>query len=170
MKITQALWIIDDCGRRVARSQSTTNGAIKNEQSRETDNIGYTRHMTKVRENQRRNHITWTLPVTSSDVIQQTDVILYLRDNDMVYKEVVYSPHTSLIIGLERMTSCAMYTTYMNMKQTTTLLAWFDVISGKYCTNVLWRHRRRDTTSVTAYSKHVFTNRHSHCLNRPAAR
>ena len=55
MKITQELCIIDDCGRRVARSQSTNNEAIKNVQSRETDNIGYTRHMTKVRENQRGN-------------------------------------------------------------------------------------------------------------------
>ena len=60
--------------------------------------------------------ITWTLPVTSSDVIQQTEVRLYLRDNDMVYKRVVNSPDTSLIIRSVRMTSCDMYTLKLRCK------------------------------------------------------
>ena len=37
-----------------------TKGEIKNGQSRHIDNIGYTRHRTKVRENQRGNQ-EWTI-------------------------------------------------------------------------------------------------------------
>ena len=40
-----------DTGQRL----ENTKGAIKNEQSRDTGHIGYTRHRTKVRENQRGN-------------------------------------------------------------------------------------------------------------------
>jgi hypothetical protein len=40
-----------DTGQRLEKSE----GAIKNGQSKETGNIGYTRHMTKVRENRRGN-------------------------------------------------------------------------------------------------------------------
>ena len=45
-----------DTGQRLEK----TKGAIKNGQSRETANIGYTRHRTKVRENQRGNQ-EWTI-------------------------------------------------------------------------------------------------------------
>jgi hypothetical protein len=40
-----------DTGQRLEKPE----GAIKNGQSKETGNIGYTRHMTKVRENRRGN-------------------------------------------------------------------------------------------------------------------
>jgi hypothetical protein len=40
-----------DTGHRLEK----TKGQIKNEQSRDTGNIGYTRHRTKVRENPRAN-------------------------------------------------------------------------------------------------------------------
>jgi hypothetical protein len=40
-----------DTGQRLEKPE----GAIKNRQSKETDNIGYTRHRTKVRENRRGN-------------------------------------------------------------------------------------------------------------------
>jgi hypothetical protein len=40
-----------DTGQRLEK----TKGAIKNGQSKETGNIGYTRHMAKVRENRRGN-------------------------------------------------------------------------------------------------------------------
>ena len=42
---------IQDTGQRLEK----TKGAIKNGQSRETGNTGYTRHRTKVRENQSCN-------------------------------------------------------------------------------------------------------------------
>jgi len=45
-----------DTGQRLEK----TKGAIKNGQSRETGNIGYTRHRIKVRENQRDNQ-EWTI-------------------------------------------------------------------------------------------------------------
>jgi hypothetical protein len=45
-----------DTGQRLEKIK----GAIKNGQSRETANIGYTRHRTKVRENQRGNQ-EWTI-------------------------------------------------------------------------------------------------------------
>jgi hypothetical protein len=45
-----------DTGQRLQK----TKGAIKNGQSRNSDNIGYTRHRTKIRENQRGNQ-EWTI-------------------------------------------------------------------------------------------------------------
>ena len=45
-----------DTGQRLEK----TKGAIKNGQSRNSDNIGYTRHRTKIRENQRGNQ-EWTI-------------------------------------------------------------------------------------------------------------
>jgi hypothetical protein len=60
--------------------------------------------------------ITWTLPVTSSDVIQQTEVRLYHRDTYMVYKRVVNSHNTSLIIRSHIMMSCNMYTLKLRCK------------------------------------------------------
>ena len=45
-----------DTGQRLEK----TKGTIKNGQSRETGNIGYTRYRTKVRENQRDNQ-EWTI-------------------------------------------------------------------------------------------------------------
>jgi hypothetical protein len=45
-----------DTGQRLEK----TKGTIKNGQSRETVNIGYTRYRTKVRENQRDNQ-EWTI-------------------------------------------------------------------------------------------------------------
>jgi hypothetical protein len=45
-----------DTGQRLEKIK----GAIKNGQSRETANIGYKRHRTKVRENQRGNQ-EWTI-------------------------------------------------------------------------------------------------------------
>ena len=47
---------IQDTGQRLEK----TKGAIKNGQCRETGNTGYTRHRTKVRENQRSNQ-EWTI-------------------------------------------------------------------------------------------------------------
>jgi hypothetical protein len=60
--------------------------------------------------------ITWTLPVTSSDVIQQTEVRLYHRDKHLLYNRDVNSPDTSLIIRSVRMTSCYMYTLKLRCK------------------------------------------------------
>ena len=45
-----------DTGQRLEKTEE----AIKNGQSKETGNIGYTRHRTKVRENQRDNQ-EWTI-------------------------------------------------------------------------------------------------------------
>ena len=45
-----------DTGQRLQKSK----GAIKHGQSRNCDNIGYTRHRTKIRENQRGNQ-EWTI-------------------------------------------------------------------------------------------------------------
>jgi hypothetical protein len=45
-----------DTGKRLEKHQ----GQIKNGQSRDTGNIGYTRHRTKVRENQRANQ-KWSI-------------------------------------------------------------------------------------------------------------
>ena len=45
-----------DTGQRLQK----TKGAIKNGQSRNCDNIGYTRHRTKITENQRGNQ-EWTI-------------------------------------------------------------------------------------------------------------
>ena len=45
-----------DTGQRLEK----TKGTIKNGQSRNSDNIGYTRHRTKIRENQRGNQ-EWTI-------------------------------------------------------------------------------------------------------------
>jgi hypothetical protein len=61
--------------------------------------------------------ITWTLPVTSSDVIQQTEVRVYHnRHKYLMLKKVVNSPDTSLIIRSVRMTSCDMYTLKLRCK------------------------------------------------------
>ena len=61
--------------------------------------------------------ITWTLPVTSSDVIQQTEVRLYNnRYKYLMLKKVVNSPNTSLIIRSVPMTSCDMYTLKLRCK------------------------------------------------------
>ena len=45
-----------DTGQRLEK----TKGTIKNGRSRDTDNIGHTRHRTKIRENQRGNQ-EWTI-------------------------------------------------------------------------------------------------------------
>jgi hypothetical protein len=45
-----------DTGQRLEK----TKGTIKNGRSRDTDNIGYTRHRLKIRENQRDNQ-EWTI-------------------------------------------------------------------------------------------------------------
>jgi hypothetical protein len=48
----------------------------------------------------RRIAIKWTLPVTSSDFMLQTEVKLFDGNNDLVYNRVVNYPDTSLIITL----------------------------------------------------------------------
>jgi hypothetical protein len=60
--------------------------------------------------------ITWTLPVTSSDFILQTEVRLYDGNNDLVYNRVVNYRDTSLIITLVQMTSCDMYALKLRCK------------------------------------------------------
>jgi hypothetical protein len=60
--------------------------------------------------------IKWTLPVTSSDFILQTEVRLYDGNNDLVYNRVVNYPDTSLIITLVQMTSCDMYALKLQCK------------------------------------------------------
>jgi len=60
--------------------------------------------------------IMWTLPVTSSDFIQQTEVKLYDGNNDLVYNRVVNYPDTSLIIMSVQLTSCDMYTLKLRCK------------------------------------------------------
>ena len=60
--------------------------------------------------------ITWTLPVTSSDFIHQTEVKLYDGNNDLVYNRVVNYPDTSLIITSVQLTSCDMYTLKLRCK------------------------------------------------------
>ena len=60
--------------------------------------------------------ITWTLPVTSSDFITQTEVKLYDGNNDLVYNRVVNYPDTSLIITSVQMTSCDMYALKLRCK------------------------------------------------------
>jgi hypothetical protein len=56
-----------DTGQRLEK----TKGAIKNGQSRDTGNIGYTRHRTKVRENQRGNQ-EWTIQTLTTLGTQDT--------------------------------------------------------------------------------------------------
>jgi hypothetical protein len=51
-----ATWGTQDTGQRLEKTEM----AIKNGQSKETGNIGYTRHRTKVRENRRGNQ-EWTI-------------------------------------------------------------------------------------------------------------
>jgi hypothetical protein len=51
-----ATWGTQDTGQRLEKNEM----AIKNGQSKETGNIGYTRHRTKVRENRRGNQ-EWTI-------------------------------------------------------------------------------------------------------------
>jgi hypothetical protein len=52
----QATLGTQDTGQRLEKTEM----AIKNRQSKETDNIGYTRHRTKVRETRRGNQ-EWTI-------------------------------------------------------------------------------------------------------------
>jgi len=58
--------------------------------------------------------IAWSL--TSSDFIQQTEVILYHGNNYPVYNNVVNHPDTSLSITSVPMTSCEMYTVKLRCK------------------------------------------------------
>jgi len=61
--------------------------------------------------------IAWSLPVTSSDSIQETEVQLYNGNNHLVYNRVVYHLDTSLIIITSRpMTSCDLYTVQLRCK------------------------------------------------------
>jgi len=67
--------------------------------------------------------ITWTLPVTSSDFIQHTEVKLYWKHGHsiwshyhLVYNRVVNYPDTSLSITSVLMTSCDMYTVKLRCK------------------------------------------------------
>ena len=60
--------------------------------------------------------ISWKLHVTSSDVIQQTEVILY-DGNNYMYSKVVYDLDTSLSISTSRvMTPCGLYTVKLRCK------------------------------------------------------
>jgi hypothetical protein len=60
--------------------------------------------------------ISWKLPVTSSDVIQQTEVILY-DGNNYMYSKVVYDLDTSLSISTSRvMTPCGLNTVKLRCK------------------------------------------------------
>ena len=60
--------------------------------------------------------IAWSLPVTSSDFIQQTEVRLYKRNNYPIYNKAVNYPDKSLSITSLPMTSCDMYTVKLRCK------------------------------------------------------